>query len=203
MEYASNAKGNLGVTLGAIGTGLSALSGNGILSNWFGGNNGYNNCNGRNNGYGCGNGNNYGYGYSDYGCGGFVSRGEARLLQDIATKDSQIALLSAESNTENKMIEVYKQAHSEIVNLRENTDRDLREIRREIDTNRREQDAWNASQSVANARISAAIAANENSILSLRHVIDDITMIKVPNRAVCPGWGDITVTPVEPAAPTT
>ena len=35
-EYASNGKGNLGVTLGAIGTGLGVL-GNGCLGNLFGG----------------------------------------------------------------------------------------------------------------------------------------------------------------------
>lgn len=40
MNYSSNAKGNLGVTLGAIGTGLAgvnALTGNGFLGNLFGG----------------------------------------------------------------------------------------------------------------------------------------------------------------------
>lgn len=40
MNYSSNAKGNLGVTLGAIGTGLAgvnALTGNGVLGNLFGG----------------------------------------------------------------------------------------------------------------------------------------------------------------------
>ena len=36
MEYASNSKGNLGVTLGAIGTGLGALSGTGLLSGFSG-----------------------------------------------------------------------------------------------------------------------------------------------------------------------
>ena len=42
-EYSSNGKGNLGVTLGAIGTGLGILNGgncgNGILGGLFGGNN--------------------------------------------------------------------------------------------------------------------------------------------------------------------
>ena len=36
VQYASNGKGNLGVTLGAIGTGLGALSGNGGLAGLFG-----------------------------------------------------------------------------------------------------------------------------------------------------------------------
>lgn len=43
MEYASNGKGNLGVTLGAIGTGLGVLGGNGnLLGGLLGGNCGCN-----------------------------------------------------------------------------------------------------------------------------------------------------------------
>ena len=36
VQYASNGKGNLGVTLGAIGTGLGAMAGTGALSGLFG-----------------------------------------------------------------------------------------------------------------------------------------------------------------------
>ena len=36
VQYASNAKGNLGVTLGAIGTGLGAMAGAGGLAGLFG-----------------------------------------------------------------------------------------------------------------------------------------------------------------------
>ena len=39
MKYSSNGKGNLGLTFGAIGTGLSALSGTGLLSGFTNGNN--------------------------------------------------------------------------------------------------------------------------------------------------------------------
>lgn len=37
MDYATNGKGNLGVTLGAIGTGLAALNNGGLLSGILGG----------------------------------------------------------------------------------------------------------------------------------------------------------------------
>lgn len=164
MEYASNGKANLGVTLGAIGTGLSAMEGLGMLGM---GNRG--NC----------------HPYS------FVSRDELYLVQQLANKDSEIATLKSESNTEEKMIEVYKQAHSEIANLRDRMDNGFKELQCEINTNRREQDQWNATQSVANANMSAAIATNHNSISAIRHIVDDITQVKVPNSAVCPGWGDI------------
>ena len=38
VQYATNGKGNLGVTLGAIGTGLGAMAGAGGLAGLFGGN---------------------------------------------------------------------------------------------------------------------------------------------------------------------
>lgn len=164
MEYASNAKGNLGVALGAIGTSLGALSGTGLLSGF----NGVNCMNGRN-------------------CGDYVNRYELNMVQTIANKDSEIALLKAESDSEEKMIEVYKQAHAEIA-----------ELRKDFETSRREQDAWNANQSVANTHMTAAIATNTNSIRDLEYVVRNITAIRVPNTAVCPGWGDVKVEPVTP-----
>lgn len=168
MEYASNGKGNLGVTLGAIGTGLGILGGGSMLL----GNNG--------GGYYMGNGYN--------NCG---MRYDMELYNRIASKDSEIALLKSESNTEDKMIEVYKQVRSEI-----------KELEKEVQANRREQDAWNASQSVANAQMSAAIATNNNSIECIKHLLNNITVTKVPNTAVCPGWGSVTVTPTTTAGTT-
>lgn len=158
MEYASNAKGNLGVTLGAIGTGLGALSGTGLLSGLMGGTT-----------------NNY------------VTKSEAEMMHQLSAKDSEIALLKADQASEIKMTEVYKQAHSEI-----------KELRDEVIANRREQDLWNANQSVINAQMSSAIAVNTNSIKALQDCCSQITMLKIPNSAVCPGWGNITVTPEAP-----
>lgn len=87
MEYSSNGKGNLGVTLGAIGTGLSIL--NGGLGNIGWGNNGYN-------GYHCSDG------------GRFVTKDELNYVQTIGSKDAEIALLKSEQNTEVKIADVYE-----------------------------------------------------------------------------------------------
>lgn len=163
MEYASNAKGNLGVTLGAVGTGLNLLTGGiGLM--------------------------NAGSSLTNH-ASNYVTKDELRMAQDIASKDSQIALLSAESDSEKKMIEVYKQTRSEI-----------KELQDEVRDNRREQDAWNATQAVNNAQMSAAIAANAMSIANLQSCCSAITQLKIPNTAVCPGWGDIKITPVTPDA---
>lgn len=182
MEYASNGKGNLGVTLGAIGTGLSILSG-GLgaasgLSNLMNGNS----TNPSNNS-GCMLNSNY------------VSKDEMNMIQSLAAKDSEIALLKADQASEIKMTEVYKQAHAEVAALRDNTAASLKELQTEINQNRREQDMWNANQNVVNAQVAAAIATNTNSISALQNCCNQITQLKIPNTAVCPGWGPVTISP--------
>lgn len=84
-QYASNAKGNLGVTLGAIGTGLSALGG-GMNLLGLAGNNNYNNIPGHS----------------------FVTKDELNYAETIARKDAEIALLKSEQNTEIKIADVYE-----------------------------------------------------------------------------------------------
>lgn len=162
MEYASNAKGNLGVTLGAIGTGLGVLSGGATM----------------------------------LGGGMCPAGGNIQMMLNLASKDSEIAMLKAEQASEVKMTEVYRQSRSELVDLRDRIEQDIRDLQREVRDNKKEQDAWNANQNVVNANISAAIATNTNSIACLKNVVDQITMIKIPNTAVCPGWGQVAVTPV-------
>lgn len=92
--YASNGKGNLGVTLGAIGTGL------GVLSPHFGG---------------LFNGNGYGYGYGrnvGYESAVCVDRPVGKetfeLQQRVSRLESEKALLASEQNTEVKLADVYE-----------------------------------------------------------------------------------------------
>lgn len=83
MEYSSNAKGNLGVTLGAIGTGLSVLNGGlGLL--------------------------NTSPMMTTQPGGGFVTKDELNYVQQISAKDAEIALLKSEQNTEVKIADVYE-----------------------------------------------------------------------------------------------
>ena len=85
MEYASNGKGNLCVTLGAIGTGLSAL--NGGLGNLLGG------CGPRNGG----------------DCDGHVvTRYEAGQAARIAELETEVKLRDANAYTGKKMLELYQ-----------------------------------------------------------------------------------------------
>lgn len=87
MRYASNGKGNLGVALGAIGTGL------GVLAPHMGGF------------FGLGN-----------SCG-YVSKESFDLQKTISSQESEIALLKSEQNTEVKIADVYERLEKQVLDL--------------------------------------------------------------------------------------
>ena len=139
VNYSTNGKGNLGVTLGAIGTGLG-LFGNG-LSNVLG------------------NGNN---------SVRWVSQNEYEQGQKISSLESQNALLTAEKNTDSKMIEVY-----------ERLDTKYRNLEKELAT-------FSASQGVVNAQVSANIAVAQNNISAIQTELAGLTKTVIPISNVCP-----------------
>lgn len=147
MEYASNGKGNLGVTLGAIGTGLGALGNSGVLG-LFGGSR-----------------NSEG--------GRYITKDELDYVQTIAAKDSEIALLKSEQNTEVKIADVYERVMNKIL------------------ANERDQAKVNADQAVFNGVNTATMNCMQNNIAQLM----SLTALRIPNTSVCPGWGEVTITP--------
>ena len=80
-----------------------------------------------------------------------VTRYEMDMAMKLAAKDSEIALLKSEQNTEIKIADVYER------------------IMTRVNADQRAQADWNAAQSVANAQMSAAIATNSNSIAALQN----------------------------------
>lgn len=88
MEYASNGKGNLGVALGAVGTGLSVLNGGlGLLGM-----------------------NPQGMSENDRP----ISRYEMNLLKESMEKGCEIALLKSEQNTEVKIADAYERVMTRV-----------------------------------------------------------------------------------------
>ena len=156
MTYASNGKGNLGVTLGAIGTGLGVL-GNGIL------NGGLFNLGARNNG--CN-----GYPYNANGCNPccsddeLVTRYDAGKYAKIANLEMEKALLEANAFTDKKSLEMYTY----------------------FDTWRRqheaEQNAMFTQQAVYNATNTANIGCMQKQIEQLY----GMTKLVIPATSVCP-----------------
>jgi hypothetical protein len=89
-DFSSNGKGNLAVTLGAIGTGLGVLSGGlGNLGGVFGNNTG---CN------------------EDH----YVNRYELALQKEIEAKNSRIALLESNIYVDSKIADVYERLNTKI-----------------------------------------------------------------------------------------
>lgn len=110
-----------------------------------------------------------------------VTRYDIQQLKELMAKDQEIAILKSEQNTEVKMADVYER------------------LATRMNANEREQQNWNAQQMVNNAQMSAAIAANATSIAGLQNCCSQITKLVVPNTAICPGWGPVTITPTAPA----
>jgi hypothetical protein len=121
------------------------------------------------NGNGCGNGLAGLFGGNRNGCGnGCVSNEILDLAMRIAAKDSEIALLKSEQNTENKIADVYE-----------------RLITR-INADKLEQAQINSAQAVANCQMSSAIAVLQSSVGCLQNSLSGITKTVVPISAVCP-----------------
>lgn len=159
MEYASNGKGNLGVTLGAIGTGLGVLNAHGgLLGGILGGNCATATC-------------------SENQC---INRYELSMAQELSAKDGEIALLKADKYTDQKIVEAYKDLQGQI-----NT------VAAEVRANKDEQYQVNLNQAVYNGTNTATISCIQNEIAQLQ----SLTKLVVPNSSVCPGWGNVTITP--------
>ena len=103
----------------------------------------------------------------------YVNRYEMNLMQEIASKDARIGLLEADKYTDEKLTEVYKDLNGQIAALRE------------------AQNAINTQQAVYNGTMNGTIGCIQGQIAQLM----GLTKLVVPNTSVCPGWGNVNVTP--------
>ena len=104
-----------------------------------------------------------------------VNRYELAQEQKIADLQSQVALRDANIYGDQKLIEVYKYFAGE-----------LKDVRNEL-----------CNQKGYNATNNAAIGCIQGQVAQLY----SLTKLVVPNTSVCPGWGNVTITPA--TAPTT
>lgn len=147
-----NGKTNAALTTGIIGTALGALNGGmGLLGTNIG-STGYN---------------------QNIAGHQFVTKDELDYVQAIAAKDSEIALLKSEQNTEVKIADVYERVMNKIL------------------ANERDQAKINSEQAVFNGVNTATLNCMQNNIAQLM----SLTALRIPNSSVCPGWGQVTVTP--------
>lgn len=104
-----------------------------------------------------------------------VNRYELGLQQELAAKDSKISLLESNIYVDGKIADVYERLNTKIG-----------VIEHEL-----------CDQRVYNATNTAALNCISGQVAQLMA----LTQLKIPNTSVCPGWGNVTVTPA--AAPTT
>lgn len=102
-----------------------------------------------------------------------VNRYELNLVQEIASKDAHIGLLEADKYTDQKIVEAYKDLQAQITAIKDN------------------QTAINTQQAVYNGTNTATISCMQQQIAALQA----LTKLVVPNTSVCPGWGNVTITP--------
>lgn len=105
------------------------------------------------------------------GCGSnqYINRYEMELENKIVTKDSEIALLKSNIYTDQKIADVYERLNTKIGGV---------------------ESAVN-TQAVYNATMNGAINCMQGQIAQLY----GLTKLVVPNTSVCPGWGNVTITP--------
>ena len=108
-----------------------------------------------------------------------INRYEAVMMQDMAAKDGKIALLESNIYTDQKLSDVYERLNTKIGALETN-----------VNNNLLQQVAYNATNT-------ATIACLQGQVAQLY----SLTKLVVPNTSVCPGWGNVTITPA--ATPTT
>ena len=104
-----------------------------------------------------------------------VNRYELNLMQEIAGKDARIGLLESQVYVDQKLTEVYKDLNAQINAIQ----------------------AQLSQQAVYNATLNGTVSCMQGQIAQLQ----SLTKLVVPNTSVCPGWGNVTITPA--AATTT
>lgn len=104
--------------------------------------------------------------------------GEMNMVQELAAKDAEIQALKIDQKTDAKILDLYKYV-----------EQNLHSINQKF-----------ADQGVWNATATGGMGAMAAQIASLQNTCAGITKVVVPNTSICPGWGDVTITPAATGA---
>lgn len=134
-----------------------------------------------------------GLGGLNAGCQGndYVSKETFEMQTKLTEAEKNNAILSADLASEKKMVEVYNATTDKINSVREELSGRILDLERQVASNA-------AAQGVINCGVQSSIAVANSQIAQLM----GLTMLKIPNTSVCPGWGEVKVAPVTAAATT-
>lgn len=191
-EFTTKAQGNLNTALGTIGIAANLMSGcGGLLSNLFG----VRNCNGNCN-----------------SCGNCSTCGNAGQTY-VDALQAEVAELKAEKYANKAIAESYQAAVQMAEKLDSKWTAQLGEVTREVADSRvreaelrgqlkcMEENAVLRQQIVEGKINEVALTASNGintltaTVNCLANTLNSITKVVVPNGAVCPGWGNVTITP--------
>lgn len=123
------------------------------------------------------------FGGNHYCCEGNmpVTRYELGQQNEISALRSENELLKADKYTDQKIAEVYTVLNNKVDKI----NCELRDV------------------AVYQATNTATVGCLANQVNGLQAILGNITKTVVPNGAICPGWGDVTVTVTPTTTPTT
>ena len=116
---------------------------------------------------------------------GGVDRYELIMAQQMAHKDMEISYWRGQDEANRKISDTYARLEGKIDHLDH-----------EFQRNKEEQNGINLQQAVYNGTNTATIGCIRSQIDQLY----SLTRLRIPNGVICPGWGDVTVTPTPAAA---
>ena len=122
-------------------------------------------------------------------CGGCsentpASRYEMEQARIISDQAAEIGLLKADKYTDQKLSDVTAYLMGQI-----------KDLANEVRANKDEQTGINMQQVAYNATNTATIGCLQNQVAALQ----SMTKLVIPNSSVCPGWGEVKVTPATAA----
>lgn len=103
----------------------------------------------------------------------YVTQKEMHYIQQLNEERVKNAIITSEQNTEIKIADVYAKLKGDMLTLERN------------------QNDINREQAVYNGVNTTTLGCIKGQIAELR----SLAALKIPNTSVCPGWGDVTITP--------
>ena len=122
----------------------------------------------------------------------YVTRDMLELQMQLVDSQKENAILSADLSSEKKMVEVFNAATNKTNAVRDELSQRIREVEAKVDSNA-------AAQAVINCQVGSNLTLANSQIAQLF----SLTKMVIPNGNVCPGWGDVKVTPTFAYAGTT
>lgn len=104
----------------------------------------------------------------------YVTQKEMGYIQQLNDERVKNAIITSEQASEIKIADVYSRLKGDLLAMERN------------------QNAINQEQAVYNGVNTATLGCIKNQVAELR----SLAVLKIPNSSVCPGWGNVEVTPV-------